>query len=380
MSQKRNITDFFKPFVHPLSRTAKRPLTEPSSDASEPPAKSRSTTPRRSPSMASGPDHEVPSATDLERSSDPTSDLPTTRGSANAATQSDHDQEVDRIAIAAEQLEAGQAICRGASDYAPSQSPLLASSQRVVKHGEVIIRNSDDEESESDSSLGDIDDLLHFRRKPDPVPSSPLIDLGSTTPSLPGPSSPEEIGRTRRQTRAIVRTNTTSDRYAPSPQPKYKFDLETLVQRSAKHEKTQAMMSKARETLKSMEKRDFLSASGSGEDSQDKREIDAGLLVSALKGRCEPNEGEKLMIALQRTEALQQEKSWSFFERREEDALYERPAFPMENLKHCAALFKGLFTLLKRLQSCSNWGRHTFTPTGISRWLRWWPGVQWAIA
>ena len=319
--------------------------------------------------MASGSDYEVPSATDLERSSDPTSDLPTTRGSADAATQSDLDQEVDKTAIPAEQLEAGQAICRGASEFAPSQSPLLASSQRVVKHGEVMIRNSDDEESESDSSLGDIDDLLHFRRQPDPVPSSPPTDLGSTTPSLPGPSSPEEIGRTRRQTRAIVRTNTTSDRYAPSPQPKYKFDLETLVQRSAKHEKTQAMMSKARETLKSMEKRGFLSAPASGGDSQDNREIDAGMVASALKGRCELNDGEKLMIAIQRTEALQQEKSWSFFERREEDALYEGPTFPMKSLKHCAALFKGWSTLLKRLQNCSNYPRHICTPTGISWWL-----------
>ena len=354
MSQKRNITDFFKPFAHPQSRPAKRPLPDCSSEGSEPPAKSRSATPGRSPSTASSSDHEVPGATDLARSSAPASDLPTTRGSPDATTQSDLGQEGDKIAAAAEQLEAGQAIHRAASEYAPSQSPLLASSQRVVKHGEVMIRNSDDEESESDSSLGDIDDLLHLRRQPEPVPSSPLTDLGSISPSLPGRASPEEVGRTRRQTRAIVRTTTTSDRYAPPPQPKYKFDLGTLVQRSAKHERSQAMMSKARETLKSMEKRDVLNAHGVGGDSQQKKEIDAGMVASALKGRGEPNEGEKLIMALQRTEALQQEKSWSFFERNEEDSFYAEVAFPIENVKHCAAVFKGLFMLLKCFQSRSN--------------------------
>ena len=354
MSQKRNITHFFKPFAHPLTQTAKRPLPEPSSDASEPPAKSRSATPRRSPSTVSGSDHEVPSATDLERSSAPAPDLAMRGGSADAATQSDLGQEGDKTTIAGEQLEAGQAIRRGASDYAPSQNPLLASSQRVVKHGEVMIRNSDDEDSDSDSSLGDIDDLLHFRRQPEPVPSSPLTDLGSTTPSLPGQSSPEEIGRTRRQTRAIVRRSTTSDRYAPSPRPKYKFDLGTLVQRSAKHERSQAMMSKARETLKSMEKRDDLNAPTIRRDSQERREIDARMVTSALKGRGEPIEGERLMIAIQRTEALQQEKSWSFFERSEEDASYAAATFPTKNLKHCAALFKGLSLPLKCLRSRSN--------------------------
>ena len=369
MSQKRNIKDFFKPFADPPSQTAKRPLPEPSSNSSEPPAKSRSATPRHSPSTVSSSGREVPGAADLGRGSAPKSDLQTTRGSADVATQSDLGQECGSIAVAAEQLEVGQATHRGASEYAPSQSPLLASSQRVVKHGEVMIRNSDDEESDSDSSLDDIDDLLHSRRVPDPVPSSPLTDLGSTTPSLPGQSSPEENGRTRRQTRAKVGRNTTNDRYAPSPQPKYKFDLETLVQRSAKHERSQAMMGKARETLKAMEKRDVLSAAGIGGDSWDKREVDVGMVASALKGHCEPNEGEKLMMAIQRTEALQQEKAWSFFERSEEAALYEGAAFPMENLKHCAALFKGLFTTLKRLQSRSNLDRHIFTPTGISRWV-----------
>lgn len=228
-------------------------------------------------------------------------------------------------------------------DPAGSQGLLLASSQRIVKNGEVMIRNSDDDGSDSESSLGDIDDLLRSRRQLDPAVSSPLTDLGSSTPGLTERSSPEERGKSRPRTRAIAHKQSRSARSVLSHPPKYKYDLQTLVQRSATHQTAEANMSKARKFLESMQQRDALKASVIEEDLSVSRKSNADMVTSALRGRGESNEVEKLMMAIHRTEALQQEKSWSFFEDDETQVIAEQAAFPKECLGCFPSLFKGLY-------------------------------------
>lgn len=337
-----NIKDFFKPFARPQPQTTKRPAPERDIGDSEPPRKSRSRTPTRSLGPDSEPDYKFADATSPKYTSAPSSLLSEGRDRIHAATQSDRGQGLDGPTIADEELEGKQERLREAMDSARSQSPLLASSQRIVKHGEVMIRNSDDEESDSDSSLGDIEDLLRARKQPDPVTSSPLTEQDSSSPSVTDRSSPEAIGRTRRQTKAIASTNAPGYRSTLPPQPKYKFDIGTLVQRSVKNETSEAMMSKARRTLESLEERDALRATEVGEGSRKSSGIDAGLITSAFKGRGEANGVERLMMAIQRTEALQQEKSWSFFLGDDEALCSEHAALPMKHLGHGAALFRGL--------------------------------------
>ena len=227
-------------------------------------------------------------------------------------------------------------------DRSGSQGPLLASSQRVTRNGEVMIRNSDDEGSDSGSSLGDIDDLLQSNKRPDPMVSSPLSELGSSTSSYTERSSPKVARRTRSRTRATVPKNTMR-RQSPLPHtPKYRFDLGTLVQRSVKYEKAEACMSKAREALESIERRGASRAAEVPLDPLGNGDVDAALITSALKGRGESNEVEKLLSAIHRTEALQREKSWSFFEDGEESDP-SLAVFPTGRLDHCPILLQGAY-------------------------------------
>lgn len=227
-------------------------------------------------------------------------------------------------------------------DRSGSQGPLLASSQRVTRNGEVMIRNSDDEGSDSGSSLGDIDDLLQSKKRSDPMVSSPLTELGSSTSGYTERSSPKVACRTRSRTSATVPKDTMRRQSPPPHTPKYRFDLGTLVQRSVKYEKAEACMSKAREALESIERRGASRAAEVSLDPLGNGDVDAALITSALKGRGESNEVEKLLSAIHRTEALQREKSWSFFEDGEESDP-SLAVFPTGRLDHCPILLQGAY-------------------------------------
>ena len=223
-------------------------------------------------------------------------------------------------------------------DPCSSQGPLLASSQRVVKNGQIIIRNSDDDGSDSDSSLGDIDDLLRSKKKLDPAVSSPLTELGSSAPSSTERSSPDLICTTRSWTRG---EHTMRRRFPVPHPPKYRFDLGTLVKRSVKDETAEACMSKARKTLESIEQRGASRQSEVPLDLLGNSDLDAALVNSALKGRAESSDVEKILMAIHRTEASQREKSWSFFKDGEENVPYDQAIFPTAHLGHCPFLLQG---------------------------------------
>ena len=342
MDKKASITDFFKPSTRP--RTSKRPLTDDNHEHAEPPRKSRSLTPTRSIRLVSGPSHQTTSSAILQHKPSASSIPSVSRGRIKAS-QGDKQEEIlgGSSLMDEKTLEESLADQLASIDPTGSQGPLLASSQRVVKNGEVMIRNSDDEGSDSDSSLGDIDDLLRSKKHPDPAVSSPLTELGSSTPSSTERLSPKVTCRNRSRTRATVHEDTMRRRYPLPHPPKYRFDLGTLVQRSMKYETAEACMSKARKTLESIEQR---GASRAGEvplDLLGHGDIDAVLVTSALRGRGESNEVEKLLMAIHRTEALQREKTWSFFEGGEENAPCDQAAFPTTRLSDCLILLQGQY-------------------------------------
>lgn len=344
-----NITDFFKPFAR--TRSTKRPSPDDDLSHVEPPRKSRSLTPRHN--YGAEPEQSGPiysSSIESQHGSSPCSSASKLPGSNSAPKQSKRDGSLDTS-----NSDHGQQCAKSLDDQlasmdpAGSQGPLLASSQRIVKNGEVMIRNSDDDGSDSDSSLGDVDDLLRSRRQPDPAVSSPLTDLGSSTPSLTDRSSPGAMDKSRPRTRATAHKQSTSHQSVLSHPPKYKYDLGTLVQRSVTHEAAEANMSRARKFLESIQQRDASKTSVTDQDLSEKREINAGMVTSALKASSESNTVEKLMMAIHRTEALQQEKSWSFFEEEDDEKgetqmMAEQAAFPTECMGCFPSLFKGLYS------------------------------------
>ena len=346
MDKKTIITDFFKPSARP--GTSKRPLPDDDYENAEPPRKSRSLTPTRCIRPVSNPSHQtISSAILLDKpNASPTS--PVLRNRTKASQKYKQEGILDESSLTDEKaLEESLANQLASIDSSGSQGPLLASSQRVVKNGEVMIRNSDDEGSDSDSSLGEIDDLLRSKKKPDPAVSSPLTELGSSTPSSIERSPPESTCRTGSRTRARAREDTMRRRLPLPHPPKYRFDLGTLVQRSVRDETAESYMSKARKTLESIEQR---GASRAGEVSLgllEDRELDPALVSSALKGRGESNEVEKLLMAIHRTEALQREKTWSFFEDGDENVLCDQDAFPTARLDHCPILLQGPYLYVR---------------------------------
>ena len=179
-----------------------------------------------------------------------------------------------------------------------SSQPLLTSSQRVVRNGETVIRNSDDE---SDASLEDIDELLELSR---PSGRSPA-DEGS---QLPSPDD-EGLQQAKRSTRSTARAREPSQIY-PSAEierpKKFKISLDTLANHKKRDEASENEIARARLMLESYDQR----KASTGEN----RVINANLIESLLTDHGEDDNIGRLKNAIQRTEALQHGKSWSFFD------------------------------------------------------------------
>ena len=191
------------------------------------------------------------------------------------------------------------------------QGPILTSSQRVIKSGEVMIRNSEDEASNSDSSLADIDDLLASKKAAEK--SSPL-----TEPELPSPQIDIYNSCDRSRTRRKAKSTAIADnlrRTTPLPViPKYKFSLESLIKQSKKYEESETQTSKARVLLQSLEQEKDNAIDGGTGILDEGSKVNEELVASVMQQHGEGEDVGRLMTAIERTEALYQGKSWSFFE------------------------------------------------------------------
>lgn len=201
----------------------------------------------------------------------------------------------------------------------------------MVKNGEVVVTNSDDEGSDSDASLGDIDELLRARRPLAEQVSSPLTEPDSAVLTPDRQSSPELETATaaiRRSARGInaVEKRTAGEELPNTP--KYKFDLESLVKQSKKDETSEEGMAKARSLLATLEQVEASAATEEGKNTNKKWPLDAGLIASVMNKESDENDTKRLMLAIERTEALQQDLSWSFFEDEQQTSGNEPETFP----------------------------------------------------
>ena len=311
MFQKGRITDFFKPFAYPPN--GKRPRQETESDYA-------STNNGRSPSKS--PRLEVesipPEGLQDGLSSSMISSL-TPLSSSDELPMDDNHQRTNDASF-----ESHTSHINAASDLHSSFTAGLTSSQRIVKNGQMVVTNSDGE-SDSDTSLGDIDELLTGVKQSLDVPPSPEISLSTLRSEIRTRQSgrKEAILRAKRGTSAHIAQRSNP----PLNTSKYKFSIDSLIAQVEKEDAAEAGALQARLAVGVLnEEKKARDAGLRSMKEEDK--IEEGLLTSMVEHAGNIEGIDRLVQAVKRTEALHQDKTWLFFDFQAQDSHEPTNAFP----------------------------------------------------
>lgn len=212
----------------------------------------------------------------------------------------------------------------------PGSQSLLTSSQRIVRNGEVRIRDSD-EDSNSDTSLEDLNELLamHEPARGASPPSEPELPH-------PRPADDADSSTTKRKKRGRNSARQT-DSPLPSALPVipkiYKISLESLAKQRKQYDASKDCVAQAKSIL---DRYDQQKAS-TGEKSRPSERtggLEADLINVVMKNHGDEDDIGRLKTAIHRTEALQHGKSWSFFEDYPEELSSEQDDFPILSSDH----------------------------------------------
>jgi hypothetical protein len=190
----------------------------------------------------------------------------------------------------------------------------ISSSQRVIKHGREIVISSDGDDT--DSSLESPEDLLEK-----------FMNSGGTTEKQVEAAAEEPILHPRKRL-GLNSTDRSNIPYTLSP--KYKFSLDSLVTDAVDDDETEAGVARAKSAF---EKRNSLNTGTptGASDSGRSRELREDVLASAISdGGDDGNSLQRVLDAVRRTEALEQENSWSFFQEQINTPL--PPEFPRDSI------------------------------------------------
>ena len=317
-----SITDFFKPSAQPQS--AKRSAPDNDIELSAARRKSRSNNLKSAQfstlEQTTGNEQTQGLPSSSIRSIDAVCSSGATRIAHHEANSISHDNSAQK---------SGDSTAESFS-FSSSQGLIIPSSQRIVKNGKVMIRNSDDEDSESDSSLRDIDDMLGSRKAPTEAASSPLTEPGSAIPTPVGSCATEADNKNTRTTRAStgIRKKPARSRSTSPRVPRYKFDLQSLVKRSRKDEVSEAGMAQAKSVLEDIGRLEETVVEETNKETAHVTAVNPSMITSVVKGHGDGNDANRLMMAIQRTEALQIENSWSFFDAEDEPSDIAQPLWP----------------------------------------------------
>ncbi|KAL8916357.1 MAG: hypothetical protein Q9172_006338 [Xanthocarpia lactea] len=297
---KRSIADFFKPFA--FAQHSQSVLADDEAENPKPSQRLRSVTPPSHIHSGAEQAETSNSANVLPEASSQSSILSSLRGSTPIAPEESFDRPLELPTVPYCDIASGQSL--GAS-FSGSQAAVIPSSQRVIRNGKVIIKDSDDERSGSDASLEDLDDLI-TPRKPSPIsPPSSQIDFPSHQPSGAGP--PTGIKTTKKRGTGTWHAATDDRSSTGTKLPTYKFSLDALIKQTQKYENSQESIHDARQLLESLEGQKpigkAISITG----------LDKDLLAAVIKKNDDETDMGRLMAAIERTEALHQDETWSFF-------------------------------------------------------------------
>ncbi|KAL8831973.1 MAG: hypothetical protein Q9170_005067 [Blastenia crenularia] len=301
---KRSITDFFKPFAFP--REPKQPSLDGEVET-RPAQRSRSTTFQVA----------LPPATEQALSLvDPNnarliSSQSSVLSSLPDPTQSTPANSIDQHPTPPTARPGKSAPTRSfTEEVSASQAPIISSSQRTIRNGEVVIRDSDDERSDTDISLEDPDDLIASRRPPLQSISSSDEELPSLPSLVPTRSNASYHAMKGKSKPA---NTTVNQRPTPAVIPKFKFSLDALIKQRQIDDSSRLSVENAKFLLDSLEEQKP-AALHAGSPA-----LDEELLATVVRNDDERGDMDKLAGAIKRTEALDQPKRWQFF--REEDEI-----------------------------------------------------------
>ena len=217
-------------------------------------------------------------------------------------------------------------------------------SQRVVRQGGLVITNSDDE-TDSEGSLDDIDELLALRKPPVESSSPSEIELPYTTSRRS--TDNDQNPSTQRQTRSSAIAKPSRLATAFPAMAKYKFSMDSLIAQTREVEALEVGATKAREALEDIEQR--RNAQSTTENSNTKIRgvnISTKVIALAMTDRDDEEErADRLMRAIRRTEALHRDPSWSFFDEKENTPELEPISFPLDTENRWPRSMKGSSSL-----------------------------------
>ncbi len=179
-----------------------------------------------------------------------------------------------------------------------------------MRNGVLLIRSSDSEGENSDSSLEDVDAIMaRFQRKPE----------GNTHAGTSETGPHEERRQLRTRHPRASKAGPTKRSSSPQrPKPQYKFSLNSLIALSDKDSISEAKIASVKARLEAGATDGATDLSTHGHDP----EFDRNLLASVVEGDA-GGEGEgraqRLFQAMERTDALQQDTVWHFFQQDAEE-------------------------------------------------------------
>lgn len=328
-----NIKNYFRPFATVHSLTKKRPLPE---EDQERPTGKRSplNSPRENQTCALEEQVALPANEALDNGSGDYGSLCSSHGSQPTSSQPTQLDQTPPISSSDEPL--AQDVTKAAAlaplqDETASRGPafsssqtLLTSSQRIVKNGEVMIRNSDDE---SDSSLEDLDDIIARNPSKD-SPPLPACNLGDSCSNIEAGKHARNVKKQRigisAQDEKPASLHCSALPVIPKP---HKFSLELLAKEKKQHEADKVSVAHALSLMESYDQRKA-SRNEKSRVLDQKDTLEADLMTKLVKSEEDGDNVGRLQIAIRRTEALQYSQSWSFFEDHLGSPLQHRAGFP----------------------------------------------------
>jgi hypothetical protein len=286
MSQSRSITDFFKrpafsltkQDIHSVSNPSEALTASPQSSDSSPLTKPSSSflAIGDSPQTPDGPASQLKES--LQSSVQDTSPKPTPQQSFQSSN--------------------------GTVVGDPSSGLSFNSSQRIVKNGKEVVISSDGEDTDSIASFEQLEDPLLMFLRPNPTAASETREAENSVGDSEMALHSQRLKDTKKS------SNAKSSKVSV---PQYKFSLDDLVTQAVDDNETEATIAR----LKAVREDE----SSSKPDTPPSRHLNEGMLTSALGDQDDELGLQRLLDAVRRTEALEIEKFWSFFN-------YEAKALP----------------------------------------------------
>lgn len=188
-----------------------------------------------------------------------------------------------------------------------------SSSRRIVKNGLHAVTNSDSGSADSDEELEDLDSFMP-RKKARMTPPGTDVAHAIEIPSTVKPARQSA----RLSDKGSVRSGRSTPRLPPSPpRTAYKHSLLQMVKQDQKRVKQDARIAEAEAAVAEAERKKEAQAASA-------QRLDGTMMAEAMAD--DSDEGARMMQAMARTEALQNEERFHFFTH--PARLATRDAFP----------------------------------------------------